>query len=119
MAARNVFVFYSPNLDDYYFGESDEFMDKLNKLNSGYYDTLKAIAKASDWEIKLVIECETKAQAVKVLKHLSTKPNRLYLNNLSNHPGLVKRLLDRFADDGPKERTLNSSLSFGDAIKID
>jgi putative endonuclease len=118
MAARNVFVFYSPNLDDYYFGESDEFMDKLNKLNTGYYDTLKAIAKASDWEIKLVIECESKSQAVKVLKHLSAKPNRLYLNNLSNHPGLVKRLLERFADDSPKDKSFSVDLSTAETVKI-
>jgi putative endonuclease len=118
MAARNVFVFYSPNLDDYYFGESDEFMDKLNKLNTGYYDTLKAIAKASDWEIKLLIECESKSQAVKVLKHLSNKPNRLYLNNLANHPGLVNRLLNRFADDGPKDSVLSGNMSLGESLKI-
>jgi hypothetical protein len=115
---RNVFVFYSPTLNDYYFGESDEFMVKLKKLNSGYYDTIKAIAKATDWEIKFVIECENKAQALKILKHVSSKPNPLYLNNLSIHSGLVQRLKERFSDEGQKEKyfslglNVNESLSF-------
>jgi putative endonuclease len=115
---RNVFVFYSPTLNDYYFGESDEFMVKLKKLNSGYYDTLKSIAKASDWEIKLVIECENKAQAVKILKHLSAKPNALYLNNLATHPGLVKRLMERFSDEGQKEKSISLGLNVNESLSF-
>lgn len=114
--AKKCFVFYSPSLNDYYFGESDEFMVKLKKLNSGYYDTLKSIAKASDWEIKLVVECESKLQAVKILKHLSLKPNPLYINNLSSHPGLLKRLLERFSDEGQKEKTISLGLNTNESL---
>lgn len=117
MAMRNVFVFYSPSSNDFYFGETDDFQSKLDKLNSGYYDTLKVIAKASDWEIKLVIECESKSQAVKVLKHISSKPNPLYLNNLSIHPGLVKRLLERFSDSDEIESNLSLSLNLNVSTK--
>lgn len=114
---RNVFVFYSPSLNDYYFGESDDFHTKLDKLNSGYYDTLKAIAKASDWEIKLVIECDSKPHAVRVLKHISSKPNDLYLNNLSIHPGLVKRLLERFSNSEENESKLSLGLDLKASAK--
>jgi len=98
MAQRNVYVFYSHSLNEFYFGETEDHLDKLYKMNTGYYDTLKAITKANDWVAQLVIPCQSKQQAVKVLKHLNSKSSSIYIKNLSLHKGLVDRLLKRFSD---------------------
>lgn len=111
MAIRYVYVFFSPSLNEYYFGESDDVMTKLNRLNSDYFDSLKNHKKATDWEIKLIITCENKSQAVGILKYLSTKYSVEYLNKLSIHPELVKRLLNKFS-----QKNMNQDTSFFDPI---
>jgi putative endonuclease len=102
MAARKVFVFYSPSLDEFYFGESDDHQLKLMKLNSGFYDVIDVVPKATDWQVKMVIDCNSRCQAIKVLKHLSTRPNRSYINNLANHASMIQKLLERFCSQSPQ-----------------
>jgi hypothetical protein len=92
-----VFVFYSNKIDDFYFGESDDYIDKLTKINSGFYDVLPNFPKAKDWTLHMLLECDSKAQAVRVLKHLRTKPSVSYLKNLADHHWLRSKFLKKFA----------------------
>lgn len=101
MSARKVFVFFSPSLNELYFGKSEDYTLKLIKMNSGYYDVVKAMPQATDWEVKIVVNCKSLCQAAKILKHLSNKPNRSYINNLASRSGLIQRLLERFCDQEP------------------
>jgi putative endonuclease len=111
MPVRKVFVFYSPSLDEFYFGESEDHQIKLIKLNSGFYDVINIVPKATDWEVKIVIDCNSRCQAIKVLKHLSTNSNRSYINNLANHAVMVQRLLERFCSQSPESIAKRKSIA--------
>lgn len=94
---RFVYVFFSEQLNEFYIGESDDYLSRLEKMNSGYYSVLPNFPNATDWIAHLVVNCSSKRQAVNLLKHFNAQPRASYFRSLIEHKWLLEELLLMYA----------------------
>jgi putative endonuclease len=71
-----VYIIYSPLLDKYYVGYSQNVDARLAQHNSGISDFS---AKASDWVLKHVEHFETRELAMKRERQIKNKKSRKYI----------------------------------------
>ena len=65
------YILYSVKLDKFYVGfTQDSVEERVVKHNASYYG-YHYTSKAGDWQIFLVIECDTISQAMKIEKHIN------------------------------------------------
>ena len=90
------YILYSKSLDKYYIGFSQESMEsRLKKHNISFYE--KAFTTVTlDWEIYLVIICQTISQAIKIEKHIKKMKSRVYIENLLRYPEMIEKLQQKF-----------------------
>jgi len=53
-------------------------------------------AKADDWSIYYVIECESYPQAVRIEKHVKRMKSRVYFENLVKYPEISEKLKSKY-----------------------
>ena len=71
-----VYIIYSPILDKYYIGYSEDVVLRLEQHNSGISTFT---AKASDWQLKYSEVYPTRETAMKREKEIKNKKSRKYL----------------------------------------
>ncbi len=92
------YIIYSQTIDRYYIGASQEEIEgRLDKHNKQSYGTKHFTSQTNDWQQYLVIDCESMKQALKIEKHIKRMKSRVYIQNLIKHPGIVKKLLSKYA----------------------
>lgn len=89
------YIIYSPFLDRYYIGETENLKDRLQLHNTGYFKGFWT-SKVSDWEIFLEIPCKDRSQARKIEGYIKSLKSRKYIQKLRNDSGYMKRLIERF-----------------------
>jgi putative endonuclease len=86
-----VYILYSPTLDRYYIGQTEDFDSRFtwhkDKLFDGSYTS-----KANDWLIFFQLNCESRRQAVNVERHIKKMKSRNYIENLKKYPEIAERL---------------------------
>jgi len=91
------YILYSLSHDRYYIGATHEdVLIRFQKHNEKSYGTDKATAYTGDWQIYLVIECITYAQAVNIERHIKKMKSRTYLENLRKYPEMTEKLIARY-----------------------
>ncbi len=92
MATKHfVYILYSPSILKYYIGESAFPVKRLKDHNEGTRQ--KAFTKqASDWQTFLLIECDNRAQALKIEKKIKSMKSTKYIQNLTKYPEMVDKL---------------------------
>jgi putative endonuclease len=91
----NVYILYSIHLSRFYIGETSDFENRLEQHNSNFYDSAYT-KKANDWKKFLLIECESKSQALKIEKHIKNMKSVTYLKNLKKYPEMVLKLKEKY-----------------------
>ena len=56
----------------------------------------KYTAKADDWVLYYVIECQSIEQARKIEKHIKKMKSKKYIENLKRYPEITQRLLKKY-----------------------
>ena len=92
----NCYILYSPKLDSYYIGMSQEHIaDRISKHNTSFYGAHYTF-KTSDWKLYYIIECVTISQAMKIEKHIKKMKSITYLKNLKKFETIQLKLLEKY-----------------------
>ncbi|MFD2516960.1 GIY-YIG nuclease family protein [Salinimicrobium flavum] len=90
-----LYIMYSPTADKYFAGETNNVPERIESHNSN--KNLKAFTgAASDWELKLIFNCNSREEAVYLQKSINTKKSRKFVEKVIDHPELLKDLLRGF-----------------------
>jgi putative endonuclease len=91
-----VYIIYSNQLDTYYTGFCQEdFESRLQKHCNGFYDN-SYTKKTNDWQLFLLIECQSKKQALQIEKHIKKMKSKVYIKNLALFPEMIHKLKTKF-----------------------
>jgi putative endonuclease len=91
------YILYSEKLQRHYVGAChDDLAIRIQKHNTHQYGEHRFTAKASDWELKVVINCATYSQAMKLEKHIKNMKSSVYIDNLIKYPEMVQKLLEKY-----------------------
>ena len=71
-----LYILYSPSLDKYYYGYSQDPKKRLEHHNSPLNKIWSK--RGQPWEIKRTIAFETKKEALKAEKHIKKQKNKTY-----------------------------------------
>jgi len=87
------YILYSKKTDGYYVGATHgDVAERVAKHNLQTYGTHSYTARADNWEVYFVIECETYSQAVNIERHVKRMKSRLYFENLVKYPDISAKL---------------------------
>ena len=91
------YILFSEKLDRYYIG-STQLMpeDRLKQHLAKSYGNAKFTAKANDWKLRFVIECQSIDVARKIERHLKKMKNRKYLEWLFDNPEAIDKIKAKF-----------------------
>jgi putative endonuclease len=89
------YITYSPTIDRFYVGESDDVNQRLQLHNNGHFKGAYT-AQAHDWILKLAIPCRDRHHALLVEKTIKRRKSRKYIVNLIRYDELVLKLVDKF-----------------------
>lgn len=91
------YIIYSKKLDRFYIGALQGDLEaRIRKHNDHAYGEQRFTAKANDWEIFLLVECEIYAQAIRIERHIKKTKSSKYIRNLRAYPEMVEKLKSRF-----------------------
>jgi putative endonuclease len=91
----SVYIIYSPRLDKYYVGQSEDVISRLEQHNKHLFSTGYTVI-SDEWEIFHQIDCENRTQAVRIEKHIKRMKSRKYIESLKKYPGIVNKLLESY-----------------------
>ncbi|MGY5845860.1 GIY-YIG nuclease family protein [Salegentibacter sp. HM20] len=89
-----VYILYSKKLDRFYTGSSSNF-DRRMEFHENP-EARKFTSKANDWILYEKIECENKAQALSIEKHIKSMKSKTYIKNLKQYPEMKDKLKLRY-----------------------
>ena len=69
---------------------------ELNFIIQDILEEDHILIKASDWELFLLIPCETIEQAVFIESRIKRMKSRKYIENLKKYPEMVEKILKEF-----------------------
>ena len=90
------YILYSKSVDRFYIGYTSDFGERLKSHNNGQFGSKSYSFIASDWEVHLVIPCETIEQAVYIEFKIKKMKSRKYIINLKKYPELVEKVIKEF-----------------------
>ncbi|QSE99174.1 GIY-YIG nuclease family protein [Fulvivirga lutea] len=80
-------------MNKYYIGSTSLLPEeRLEQHINKKYGNNKFIAKVYDWELYVVIECESKKQSIQIEKHIKRMKSRTYIANLVKYPEIIDKL---------------------------
>jgi putative endonuclease len=86
------YILYSSKLNRYYTGETPDVAARLLYHNSPELNTNSTKA-GIPWEIKLIIPCEDRSQALKVERHIKRMKSKRFIESLIEYPELVHKIV--------------------------
>ncbi len=86
------YIIYSPSVDAFYIGVTQEGIEhRLLKHNQSDYVN-HFTSKAHDWQLFLLLPCDSVAQSMKIEKHIKSMKSRKYIQNLKTYPEIFEKL---------------------------
>ncbi len=79
-----VYIIYSPKLDRFYIGSTDNFDLRIIQHNSVLYQD-SFTSKGIPWDLFLNIECNNSAQAYNIEKHIKKMKLKNYIQKLKQN----------------------------------
>ena len=90
-----VYILFSNALNKYYIGQSENVEERIKlHLQKTFPSAFTKIA--SDWEVFLVIPCNSRAHALQIEKHIKKMKSKVYIENLKNYPEMIEKLLLKY-----------------------
>ena len=96
MTMYNVYILFSPSVNQYYIGETEDLPTRLSQHNDGLYSG-SFTKRAADWIIFHSIKCENRTIARKIEAHIKNMKSRKYLENLKRFPEIELKLISRYS----------------------
>jgi len=90
------YILYSLSINRYYVGYTTDIDERIKLHNNGYFGGRSYTHKASDWELFLLIPCETISNAVLIESRIKKMKSRKYIENLKKYPEMVEKILKEF-----------------------
>jgi putative endonuclease len=90
------YILYSKSFDRYYVGYTSDIEERLKLHNTGYFRGKSYTHFTSDWELFLLIPCDTIKQAVFIESKIKKMKSRKYIEDLNKYPEMVAKILDKF-----------------------
>ena len=89
-----VYILHSKTLNRYYIGFTTDFETRLEfNRNAASH---KFTAKADDWNVFLIIDCQNKLQGLSIEKHIKNMKSKTYIENLKKYPEIIVKLKDKY-----------------------
>jgi putative endonuclease len=89
------YIIYSKSINRYYVGYTSDIQERIKLHNKGSFGYSSYTYKASDWELFLIIPCETIYQAVFMELKIKKMKSRKYIENLKKYPEIVEKSLKK------------------------
>jgi putative endonuclease len=91
------YVLFSEHLQRHYIGVCHtDLQSRIKKHNLHEYGEHRYTAKASDWKLKLCIECSSYKQAIKIEKHIKRMKSADYIGSLLKFPEMSEKLKEKY-----------------------
>ncbi len=90
------YIIYSKSINQYYVGYTSDIIERLKLHNEGYFGSKSFTSRSSDWEVYLLIQCESIEQAVFVESGIKKMKSRRYIENLRRYPALIEKIMSDF-----------------------
>jgi putative endonuclease len=90
------YIIYSRSIDHYYIGYTTDLSERLNLHNKGHFGGKSFTCRANDWEVYILIPCETIEQAIFVESRIKNMKSRKYIENLKKYPEIINKLKQKF-----------------------
>lgn len=79
----------------FYVGQTGDKGQRLEQHSIHYFQG-SFTKRAKDWKLLLVIDCNSRGQAVRIEKHIKAMKSTIYIKSLTRYPEMVERLKKRF-----------------------
>jgi len=89
------YILYSPTLDKFYIGETENLEERLIQHNTGIHEVAYT-KQVSDWELYHEIICQSRSQVRAIERHIKQMKSKIYIKNLRRYPEMSKKLLNKF-----------------------
>jgi putative endonuclease len=91
----SVYIIYSPSLQRFYTGTTDDVTKRMDEHNSNkYLDSFTS--KGIPWELFFQIECKTSDQAYKLEKFIKKMKSSIFIRRLKNEAEFRAAILKKF-----------------------
>jgi putative endonuclease len=90
------YIIYSKFINRYYVGYTSDIEERLKLHNTGHFEGRSFTRKTSDWELFLLIPCETITQAIYTESKIKRMKSRKYIENLKKYPEIIEKILEEF-----------------------
>lgn len=95
-AVAAVYILYSEKLSRFYTGSCKEILfrlqDHLDKVYTGSFT-----ANSDDWQLFVLIDDLTYAQARAIESHIKKMKSRIFIENLAKYPEMIIKLRQRYS----------------------
>ena len=89
------YILFSKSLNRYYIGYTSDIEERIILHNNGYFGGRSYTHKATDWELYLLIPCETITKAILIEAKIKRMKSKKYIENLKKYPEIIERLLKK------------------------
>jgi putative endonuclease len=90
-----VYILYSEKINRFYIGYTSDLITRLDfHLNDD--QARKFTYKADDWTLFYRIECQSKAQATSIERHIKSMKSKVYIKNFLKYPDITAKLLEKY-----------------------
>jgi putative endonuclease len=88
------YILHSEKLNRFYVGYSADLDERLKFHENP--ESRKFTNNAKDWELYLIIDCQSKSQGLSIEGHIKKMKSKTYIQNLKKYPEMVSKLLENY-----------------------
>jgi len=89
------YILYSKSINRYYIGYTSDIRERVILHNNGHFGGRSYTCKASDWDLFLLIPCDTISEAMFLESKIKNMKSKNYIENLKKYPEMVEKLLNK------------------------
>ena len=90
------YIIYSKSVNRYYIGYTCDIEERIKLHNNGFFGSKSYSSKASDWELFLLIPCETIEEAIYLESRIKRMKSRKYIENLRKYPEMIIKMRESY-----------------------
>ena len=91
---HSLYIIYSETIDNFYVGESEDAIVRLDLHNKHYFK--RGFTKAaSDWELVLTHQCDSKNDAVFLEQFIKRMKSRKFILKIIENPSILDDILTK------------------------
>jgi putative endonuclease len=90
------YIIYSESINRYYVGYTTNIEERISLHNTGHFGGKSYTHITTDWELFLLIPCETVSQAIYIESKIKRMKSRKYIENLKKFPEIIEKMVKGF-----------------------